>query len=153
MGSNNMSTGSIRHPGRQPEQRIRSMPSSPPRYPIQLLPETSSHSARWKAGSLMALGLLLLLLLAYWMISQPFFVRSILFPKIEEALGARLEADIIEFGPFSSLSATRSCCDPPMGKLWFKFRTSGSNMIGSPVCREWWLLKKCLIENCKSRRR
>ena len=37
------------------------------------------------------------------MVSQPFFVRSILFPKIEEALGARLEADIIEFGPFSSL--------------------------------------------------
>ena len=51
----------------------------------------------------MALGLLLLLWLAYWMVSQPFFVRSILFPKIEEALGARLEADIIEFGPFSSL--------------------------------------------------
>jgi len=51
----------------------------------------------------MALGLLLLVWLAYWMVSQPFFVRSILFPKIEEALGARLEADIIEFGPFSSL--------------------------------------------------
>ena len=51
----------------------------------------------------MSLGLLLFLLLAYWTVSQPFFVRSILFPKIEEALGARLEADIIEFKPFSSL--------------------------------------------------
>ncbi len=80
------------------------MPSSPPTdTPSSSSPKSSSHGARWKAGSLMSLGLLLLVWLAYWMVSQPFFVRSILFPKIEEALGARLEADIIEFGPFSSL--------------------------------------------------
>jgi len=80
------------------------MPSSPsPDTPSSPSLKSSRRGARWRASSLVSLGLLLLLLLAYWAVSQPFIVRSILFPKIEEALGARLEADIIEFRPFSSL--------------------------------------------------
>ena len=125
------------------------MPSSPtPDTPSSPSLKTSSHSARWKAGSLMALGLLLLVWLAYWMVSQPFFVRSILFPKIEEALGARLEADIIEFGPFSSLECHKVVLRSNDGETLVQIQDIRIEYDWFACLQGVVAVEKCLIEKC-----